>query len=176
MIEQLSFVRLIRFPLLFVGVGVMLFGCTIRYSFTGASISPDVKSVSISPFPNLAPIVNPTLSASFTEQLKDRFMSQTSLNLVEAGGDLDFSGEIVDYQVVPTAIQGDETAAMNRFSVTIRVQFTNHKDEKASYNRSFSAYEDFSSSQAFQSVEQALVESILEKLVEDIFNAAVANW
>ena len=37
------------------------------YSFTGASISPDVKTVEISDFPNYALLVNPALSQTFTQ-------------------------------------------------------------------------------------------------------------
>ena len=157
-------------------MAILLLGCTVHYSFTGASIAPEVQTVSIENFPNLAPLVNPTLAATFTEKLKDRFMTQTRLNIVQQNGDFHFSGEITGYSIAPTAIQGNEQAAMNRFTITIHAIFTNTTDEKASYDRSFSAYEDFSANQAFPSVEQQLTESICDKLVEDIFNAAVANW
>lgn len=151
-------------------------GCSIRYSFTGASIPPDARTVSVANFPNVAPLVNATLATSFTEALKDRFSSQTRLGIQEYGGDFTFEGEITGYSVAPTAIQGNETAAMNRLTVTVHVKFTNNLDEKASYDKSFSAYEDFLSTQQLTQVEGELVPLLIEKLVDDVFNGAVANW
>lgn len=154
----------------------LLSACKVQYSFTGASISPEVKTVSIAPFVNVAPLVNPTLASNFTEALKERFVTQTSLSLQDFAGDLAFSGEIVGYEVAPVAIQGNETAALNRLTITVKVKFVNVKDEKANFERSFSFYTDYPASQSFADSEPALVSTIQEKLIDDIFNAAVANW
>jgi len=150
--------------------------CSVSYSFTGASISPDVKTVSIDHFQNLAPLVNPTLSTYITEELKNKFVSQTRLNVVPGFGDLSFSGEIRNYQVQPVAIQSDEVAAMNRLTISIRVKFENSKDDSQNFDKTFSHFEDYDSRQQLTEVEQGLVEAIVKKLVEDIFNNAVANW
>src|SRR5690606_10975365 len=104
-------------------------GCNV-YSFTGASISPEVQSVAIQYFPNNAPIVNPNLSSSFTERLKEKFITQTNLNLVENQGDLNFSGAITGYSTQPIAIQENETAALNRLTVTVNIKFVNLKDPR----------------------------------------------
>lgn len=151
-------------------------GCKMQYSFTGASIQPEARTVSVSNFPNVAPLVNPTLATTLVEALKDRFSSQTRLSVQEFGGDFTFEGEITGYSVAPTAIQGNETAAMNRLTVTVHVKFTNTLDDAASYDKNFSTYEDFSSLQQLTQVEVELTDRIVEKLVDDIFNAAVANW
>lgn len=151
-------------------------GCKMQYSFTGASIQPKARTVSVSNFPNVAPLVNPTLATTLVEALKDRFSSQTRLSVQEFGGDFTFEGEITGYSVAPTAIQGNETAAMNRLTVTVHVKFTNTLDDAASYDKNFSTYEDFSSLQQLTQVEGELTDRIVEKLVDDIFNAAVANW
>jgi hypothetical protein len=155
---------------------VLAWSCSVKYSFTGASISPDVKTVSVAYFQNLSTLVNPTLSSLFTEELKNRFVSQTRLSMVSDFGDLNFSGEIKNYQVTPVAIQGNETAASNRLTITIRVKFVNAKDEKQNFDKSFSRYEDFDSQEQFNSIEGELVKVIVDKLVEDVFNGAVANW
>lgn len=151
-------------------------GCSMKYSFTGASISPDVKTVSVAFFQNLAPIVNPTLSSYFTEELKNRFATQTKLNLVSDFGDLNFSGEIRDYQISPVAIQGNETAAQNRLSISIRVKYVNMKDPEQNFDKTFSRFADYDSRLPFNNLEGELVREIVEKLVEDIFNSSVANW
>lgn len=151
-------------------------GCTVNYTFTGASIPTEAKTVSVQLFQNLASIVNPTLSSQLTEDLKNRFVSQTRLSVVRDFGDLAFSGQITQYNVAPMAIQGNEIAAENRFTISVKVKFVNTIDPKMNYDKTFSQYENFSSSQNFTSVESELVGKILEKLVDDIFNAAVANW
>ena len=168
----------IYFPSFLTVVCVLLAlgSCKIKYSFTGASISPDTKPVSVQFFKNNAQLVQPTLSQSLTEALKDRFVSETNLTLVENLGDLDFEGEITNYVVTPVAIQGNETAALNRLTVSIRVKFVNFKDEKQNFESNFSRYEDFESSQNLSSVEEELINTINAQLVEDVFNKALANW
>jgi len=151
-------------------------GCSVKYSFTGASIPPEAKTVSVQLFQNLASIVNPTLSSQLTEDLKNRFVSQTRLSVVRDFGDLAFSGQITQYNFAPVAIQGNEIAAENRFTISVKVKFVNTIDPKMSYDKTFTQYENYSSSQNFTSIESELVSKILEKLVDDIFNAAVANW
>lgn len=151
-------------------------GCKVNYSFTGASIPPEAKTVSVQLFQNLASIVNPSLSSLLTEELKNRFISQTRLAVVTEFGDFAFSGQITQYNVAPIAIQGNEIAAENRLTISVKVKFVNTIDSKLSYEKTFTQYENFSSSQNFTSVESDLVNTIMEKLIDDIFNAAVANW
>ena len=151
-------------------------GCSVNYSFTGASISPDVKTVSVEHFQNLAPLVNPTLSNLLGEELRNKFTTQTRLSVISSHGDLNFSGEIRNYRVQPVAIQSSEIAAQNRLTISVRVKFDNAKDPSQNYDRTFSHYADFSSNQQLAQVEQQLVSQIVEKLIEDIFNNAVANW
>lgn len=160
-------------------VGLVLIpstGCKVSYSFTGASISPDVKTVSVDYFQNLASLVYPQLSSKFTEALKDRFITQTSLNAVREGGDLQFSGQIVNYGVSPIAIQANETAAQNRLTITIKVKFENVKDKTYNFDKSFTQFENFDSNLDFSSIEAETVDKIIVKLIDEIFNNSVANW
>jgi len=111
-----------------------------------------------------------------TEALKERVIAETSLQLVDQTGDLSFEGEITNYAVNPVAIQQNETAAMNRLTVTIRIKFTNNVDDKLSYETNFTRYEDYLSTADLTSVEETLIASINEQLVEDMFNKAFVNW
>lgn len=153
-----------------------LASCSVKYSFTGASIPPDAKTVSVQLFQNIAAQVNPTLSNYFTEELKNRFTSQTKLLMVNDFGDFAFSGQITNYAVTPVSVQSNETAAQNRLSITVKVKFVNRIDPKGSFDKGFTQYEDFESSQSFVSVEDQLMQEIVSKIVEDIFNASAANW
>ena len=165
--------RVIIACLFFMLLGIQ--GCGV-YSFTGASIPAEARTVSIQYFPNNALIVNPLLSSELTNALRDRFMSQTSLDLVDRNGDLAFEGEITDYNTSPVAIQSDQTAGLNRLSISVNVRFFNKFDESKSFESRFSAYEDYPSEQDLNAVQSALIASVIELLVDDIFNRSVVNW
>ncbi len=153
----------------------MLTGCGI-YSFTGASIPAEAKTVSVQHFPNNANLVNPMLSDIITNNLRDRFMNQTSLDEVPDNGDLAIEGEIVDYKTSPTAITGDQVAALNRLTITVNVRFYNRFDESKNFEQKFTQYDDYPSNEDLNVVQEALVTTICDKLCEDIFNKAVVNW
>jgi hypothetical protein len=162
---------------------LMLFtasGCKISYSLSGASISPDVKSVFVDYFRNRSKVINPTLSQTFTEAMKDKFVNETGLSLRSDQGDLEFSGEITGYDVRPLSVQKSESgmdfASMNRLTITVKVIFVNNKEHDQDFNTSFSAYFDWDSSKAINQVENEAVQVITTQLVDDIFNKSVANW
>ena len=145
------------------------------YSFSGASIPAEAKTVSVNYFPNHAQLVNPLLSNNFTNALRDAMTNQTTLDMVETGGDIAFEGEITDYQTTPVAITG-QTAAMNRLSITVKVRFSNRIDDTKDFESNFSRYEDYPSDQDLNAVQETLTATIIDQLVEDIFNKALVNW
>ncbi|MBK9639637.1 MAG: LptE family protein [Bacteroidetes bacterium] len=154
---------------------VILSGCGM-YSFSGASISPEVKTFSVQYFANRASLVQPTLSQAFTERIKDRFISQTSLRQVDRDGDIQFEGYISDYRAQPVAIQGTETAALNRLSISVLVKFTNTKDATQSFESTFTRYADYDSQKSLAEVELTLIDEVNKQLVDDVFNKSVSNW
>jgi|CXWJ01.1.fsa_nt_gi hypothetical protein len=165
-----------KFILLLYTLCFVLFS-SCKYSFTGASIPPDVKTFSVQYFPNRSSLVNPALSQQFTEKLKEKFLSSTSLTPTKTNGDLAFEGYISDYVVQPTAIQsGIDQAALNRLTITVSVKFTNSKDEKQNFETSFSSFADFDSRKTLTQVESSLTDEITKRIVDDIFNKAVINW
>lgn len=160
-----------------VSVAALLWGgCKVSYTFSGASISPLAKTHSVAYFPNNAPMVAPMLSTTFTDALQDKFQRMTKLTYTRENGDLAFDGEIVGYMITPTAITADERAAKMRLTISVRVRFANAIEPQYNFERTFSQYEDYDSSQMLQSVEGTLIPTIVEKLVNDVFNAAVSNW
>jgi hypothetical protein len=171
-----GFSRVTWIVTLLVVSGSLMSSCRMSYSFTGASISPNVKTVSIAYIPNNASLVVPTLSRTFTDALRNYFTSQTNLNLVDRSGDLNLDGTINQYVVTPVAIQGNETAALNRLTIVVSVKFSNKTDPKQNWETSFSRYQDYSSTFNLSSVQDGLIRDITEQLVQDIFNKAVVNW
>ncbi|MBQ6741036.1 MAG: LptE family protein [Bacteroidales bacterium] len=155
----------------------MLASCTGGYSFTGASIPPGAKTISVATFPNFAPTVNPQLSKMLTEELTMMFSSQTSLDVMSTeGGDLHVEGEIVGYDTRAAALSSNDEVSMNRLTVTIKVRFTNNIDPEANFEQQFSRYRDYAASLDFSAVENSLLDEIVTELCEDIFNKAVVNW
>ena len=146
------------------------------YSFSGTSIQPDVYTVNIHYFEYKALRVNPTLSNDLTEALKDQFRRLTRLEQVDENGDLDIVGEIIGYDVKAMGITANETASQNRLTVNVKIYFTNNKYPEDNLEQSFSAYADFDATQSLDAVESSICEEIIDKLVEDIFNATVAQW
>jgi hypothetical protein len=150
--------------------------CKIKYSFTGASISPMVKTYTVYDFPNRATLINPTLSDYFSDALREKFTRQTNLEFMNDGGDLEFEGAITVYDIKPISVTGDAVAAQNRLTIKIKVVFTNNIDPDNDFDNEFSAYADFGSDQIISDVEDRLVEEIITQIVDDIFNKSVANW
>lgn len=150
-------------------------GCGV-YSFTGGSTG-DAETIQIDFFPNTAPLVEPTLSQSFTVALQDLFLRQTNLKLTDSGGDLHFEGEITQYRIIPVAATAEQTAAQNRLTIGVRVRFFNRLNEEDNFEQTFSFYSDYNGSlQLTGAVLESAYDEIFERITQDIFNAAVAKW
>lgn len=145
------------------------------YSFTGAAI--EGKTINIHFIENKARNIVPSLSASFTEKLRQRILSQTSLSQINSDEtDYDLKGEITDYSVTVASITGTETSSKNRLTITVNIQFINRKNEKANFTQSFSRFADFNATQNIQTIETSLITTISDQLADDIFNKAFVNW
>lgn len=173
--RMLSYRILVRVWVM-VGLAALFSACRMSVSMTGGTIDPRAKTVAINTFPNNASLVNPMLSQSFTTALKDKIQGQTPLTIVSRQGDYEIEGEIVNYNISPVAIQGNETAAMNRLTITVKVKFVNKFDDTQNFEQTFSRYADYASSRNFSSVESTLVTEISDALTDDIFNKAFVNW
>lgn len=156
-------------------LALLLAACGI-YKFNDTSIAPDVHTISVYNIDNKAMKVNPTLSNTLTVALQDQYRKLTKLEMLEDGGDLEVSGYIASYDVTPTAVTSEEVAAQNRLTITVKITFKNNKHPEEDFDRSFAAFQDFDSTLSLDAVEAQLVDEIVEILVEDIFNATVANW
>ena len=168
--------------LMLVIVGLSQVSCGI-YSFTGASISSDIKSISIQQFYNNSPLGPSNMSITFTEKMKDYFLQNTNLLLVEQEGDLQFEGSIENYTLTPVAVSasdqndGVDLASLTRLTIFVKASYTNIQDDTFDFDRQFSFFLDFDQNrQDLSSNEEQFVEDIFDQIVLDIFNASVANW
>ncbi len=152
------------------------------YSFTGASISPDVETISIQTFFNNAPLGPSNMSVLFTESIKDYFQQNTSLRLVDDNGDLQFDGYIDNYTITPVGAnasgsgRGVDFSELSRITITVYATYTNNNDHTFDFEKRFSFFKDYDQSTDITSAEQQFVEEIFDQIIIDIFNASVANW
>jgi len=169
-------IRQLRLAAALAALALTLAGCGI-YSFSGTSIRPDVHTITIEPVLNNSMKVNPALATDLTEALKDKFKKLTSLEEVEMDGDLLLVVTVESYDVKAQGVAKDETPAQNRLTVTCKATFENFKHPEENFEKkSFAAYQDYDADLSLDEVEAALCEDIIETLVEDIFNASVAQW
>lgn len=155
---------------------LMLSSCGI-YSFSGTSIQPDVNTITINYFEYKAQKVNPSLSNDLTEAIRTQFRKMTRLEQVEMDGDLEITGEITGYEVRASSVSAGDVAATTRLTVTAKVDFVNRKHPEDDFSgKSFSAYADYDSTNSLDAVESSLCQEIVDKIVEDVFNATVAQW
>jgi hypothetical protein len=155
---------------------MLLISCTVRYSPVAAEIPAKAQTFSVGAFPARAPLAGPNVSISFVETLKDLMLQQTRLDLEKKNGDLKFEGAITGYAVQPVAIQGDETSALNRLTITVTVRYTNSFDREKNFELNFSRFADYDSSRNLADVEEVLIVEINDQLVQDIFDRSLGNW
>lgn len=162
---------------IFVILLLIVTGCSISYSFSGASIDyTKVKSISIKDFPNQAPLVYPPLAQTFTEGLKDKYIRQTRLQILPDNGDLHLEGEIVGYDFAQMAVMEDAYASETKLTITVRVRYRNQSNPDEDFEQTFSANRPFSNDRMPQEVQDELCALIIEEIADQIYNATVANW
>lgn len=168
--------RLIKIPFA-IFITLMCFSCSIKYSFTGASISTETKSFQVNYFQNNSTLIEPGIDRDFTNKLIDLLINQTNLELVKSKGDLIFEGEIVEYRISPTTATANNTAAQNRLTIGINVRFFDKNDSESDFEKRFSFYYDFpANNQLIGSQKETAVDEIFERITQDIFNEALAKW
>ena len=151
--------------------------CSIKYSLTGASISPETKTFQVNYFQNIAALVEPGIERDFTNSLTNLLINQTSLDLVKSKGDLIYEGEITEYRISPTTATSTNTAAQNRLTISVNVRFYDKNDEEANFEKRFSFYFDYAgSSQLIGAQKDSAIEEIFERITQDVFNASLAKW
>ncbi len=150
-------------------------GCGI-YSFSGASIPPEAKTMTIIQFENTAPVVAPTLAQVLSDRVRSKFLAETGLQLIDSEGDLIFEGNIQEYNVAPAAVSGAEQTTINRLTIGVKVIYANKIDPKQDFETVFRRYADFPANADLSTVEDQLIQEIVTQLVDDIFNKAFVNW
>ena len=155
----------------------LLNACTISYKFNGASIDySTTKTISIADFPNVAPLVYAPLSNNLSDGIRDLFQRQTRLEQVRRGGNLEIECEITGYQLTPMAVSADSYAAETKLTITVKVRFTNNVAPEESFEKTYTAYQTFDSSQMLNDVQDDLCNTMIAEIADQIYNDTVAKW
>ena len=161
--------------MLVVGVGLALAGCGV-YTPYGAQTN-GARTFSVSYFTPVAPLAGPEVGQQFTEDLKDLIQRQSTLRWVQDGGEIQYSGRIVGYDVSTSAVAGgQEVASQNRLTMQVQLRYTHSLDPNLDFEKTFSRFADFPVSSDLFDVETQLVEEINEQLTQEVFNASLGNW
>ena len=155
-----------------------LAACTVSYKFNGSSINYDkVKSISFENFPNRsAAFVWGPMESMFNTALQDKYMQQTRLKQVRQNGDLQLSGEITNYDAYNKGVGSDGYSTMAELKMTVNVRYVNNTNHAEDFEQQFSASREYNSTQQLSAVQEELVDQMIDEIVEQIFNATVANW
>ena len=151
-------------------------GCKVNYGFTGADIPAGAKNFSIRYFQNFAATSPVTYTQEITEALKDLFLAQTPLDLVKEKGDLQFEGAVTSYAISTTAVSAEEQSTSNRLTITVKIKYINTFDKSKNFEKSFTRFENFPSSENLASVEKELTGKINKQFTQDIFDASIGKW
>ena len=156
----------------------MLYGCRIQIGLAPiTSIDYNkVKSISISEFPNRAEYVDAPLAIEFNQTLRDMFVQQTRLQVLDSGGDLDITGEITGYNQYNEAVDATGYASSVKVTLTVNVRYTNNTNHEEDFEQQFSAFQTYESNQLLTDVQDELMTLMVKDITEQIFNATVANW
>jgi len=145
------------------------------YSFTGVTETPETFQVNF--FQNNAPLIEPGLDIQFTNALQDLIVNQTNSNLVNSGAEVIFEGEIVEYRISPTTATANNRAAQNRLTISVNVKYTNSKDDEKSFEQRFSFFFDYEGDALLTGGQRDTAwEAIFERITQDIFQKALADW
>jgi hypothetical protein len=167
--------KVLKYSIIFILILVTT-ACKVTYSFTGADTG-DAETFQVNFFQNNADLIEPGLDIDFTNALQDLIQNQTSLNLVNSGGDLIFEGEITEYRIAPMTATAQNTAAQNRLTIGVNVRYFNIKDQEKDFEQRFSFFFDYpANDQLIGSIKDEAFEVIFERLTQDIFNTSLANW
>lgn len=160
------------------GVLVVVISCSISYKFSGGNINYDkVKTISIADFPIKSDYVYAPLATKFNEDLKDIFIRQTRLSLVNNNADLEISGEITGYNQYNQAVSADGYSSETKLTITVNVNFVNNTNHAEDFeNQQFTAFRTYDSRELLTTVQDALIAEMTKEIVDQIFNATVANW
>jgi hypothetical protein len=112
----------------------------------------------------------------FYNSISDAYAQKTKLKVLKRNGDLQLTGEIVEYSQTNKNVASDGFSTQVQLKLTVNVRFTNNTNHSQDFEQRFSATSEFDAKQSLASVQETLVQEMIDDIVDQIFNATVANW
>lgn len=160
------------------GIVCLVNSCSIKIGLAPIS-SIDyskVKTISIAEFPNRAEFVYAPMTTEFNQKLKDMFIQQTRLQLVNSNGDLEIDGEITGYNQYNESVAADGFSSKVKLTMTVNVRYVNNTNHEEDFEQQFSAFQTYDSTLLLTDVQDELINKMIKDITEQIFNSTVANW
>jgi hypothetical protein len=157
-------------------ITITLFSSCKIYRFSDASVDPNLKTFTINPTTNIASYQNANVAPLLTDKLKEKFIRETRMALIRQDGDIEFSCTIIEYNIEPIALTNTQTLAQNRLNISVKVECVYKNDGKKSYTQNFRDGENFSAQSNFNTVENNLLNTIFDRITQQIFNKSFSNW
>ncbi len=157
-------------------LSILVNACSVSYSLSGVNVAKNIKTFQVDYFPNNASLVVPGINDDFRNMLIDKISQSTNLEEVKTGGDYIYEGEISSYDIQPVALTSEQTAAMNRLSISIKITFTNQKNDKDNYTKTYTYYYDYPANKSRLDIQDDAHQDIFKKILNDIFNDTLAKW
>lgn len=156
---------------------LILVGCKVTVSLNGTSINYDkIKSISFDKFPIRSAYVWSPMESMFYNTMVDAYSQKTKLKVLKKNGDLQLAGEITEYSQINKSVSAEGYSAQTQLKITVNVRFVKTTDRSKDFEKQFSATAEYDSKLQLQAVQEELVTQMLKDIVDQIFNATVADW
>lgn len=159
---------------------------TSCYTFTGASLHKDIKTIQINEFMDNSALKNPTLAQQFYIDVQNRFLQRTTLKGTKQNPDILIEGEIIDYNpsspatVSSSSVQGVtgnvNQTSQNKMTISVKVHYENKIEPQKNFDRTYTDEATYSSDLDINQIEERQIKIVTERIINKIFNDIIADW
>jgi len=146
------------------------------YSFTGASVPPHLKSISISVADDRSGSAEPGLRESITQKLIQKFIDDNSLEIVDrVNANSILETVIISFNDAPAIVTAGENITSRRITIGIKASYRDLVKKSVVFDKVFTNYAHYPSDGNLNDRNKA-IEEIIEKTSEDILLETVSGW
>lgn len=154
------------------GAAFLLIGC---YSFTGGSVSPHLKTISVATASDNSGFGNPAFREFFTQQIIAKFRNDNSLTLVDDNANARLSPVIISIVDATVSVSAGELEHERKVSVTVEGEYFDAVKNKQKWKKSFSNSKVYEAADGQTGREQAILNALRE-IADDMFLDVVSEW
>jgi hypothetical protein len=168
--------KLALLNLLFVVLITINFTSCCAYSFTGASVPEHLKTIAIPIADDRSGSGEPGLREGLTQKLVQKFIEDNTLQVAErTSANAILECTIVSLSDAPAIVSAGENITSRRITIGVKVLYRDLVNRKTIFEKTFTNYSDYSSSNPVQGRTDA-INSAIDKISEDILLDTVSGW